>query len=125
GFARAQTLVAGDLDVAGTVGADGGEGAVGDVVVCDDDVVGAEDIDAVAILAGAAAARADPLDTVVGDDGTVARRLPAMYENAAIGTVCDDVGCDPHPAGLDAVERIVGSTRDGRALDGARNAFER
>ena len=58
-----------------------------DDVVRDDHVVGAEDVDAVAVLAGAAVARRDALDAVAGDDRAVVGRLPAMHQDAAIGAV--------------------------------------
>src|SRR5690606_35631028 len=86
-----QALVGDDLHVAGAVGADGREGAVGDVIVGDDDVAGAEDVDAVAVLAGAAAARRDALDAVAGDDGAVAAGLPATDQDAAVGSVATAV----------------------------------
>ena len=58
------------------------------------DIVGAERVDAIAVLAGAAAARLDAFDAVAGDDGAVFRRLPAMHEDAAIGAVGDGVAGD-------------------------------
>ena len=51
--------VAGDLDVVGGEAADGGEGATVDAVAGDDDAVRLGEVDAVAVLAGAAGIGAD------------------------------------------------------------------
>src|SRR6185312_9860383 len=70
-LADGAAMVADDLDGRGGIAAHRGERAAADDVVAHDHAGRAEDVDAVSILAGAAAARADGVDGVVGDDGAV------------------------------------------------------
>ena len=82
-------LVADDLDGGGGVAAHRGERAAADDVVAHDDAGGAEDVDAVAVLAGAAAARGDGVDGVVGDDGAVMPLGALPDADAAIAGAAD------------------------------------
>ena len=70
-LAEARARVGDDLDVGGGVAADGAEGAIGDAVAGDEHAAGAKDVDAVAVLAGAAAVGPDAHDAVGGDDAAV------------------------------------------------------
>ena len=58
-LARIQALVGGDLYIGTRVGADGSEGAIGDIIVRDLHAIGAVDIDAVAIFTRSAGIGAD------------------------------------------------------------------
>ena len=82
-------VVAEYLDVARRIGTHRGEGAIGNAVIGDDDAVGAENVDAIAVLAGAARLRRDTLDPVTGDDGTVIALAPAPDQDAAVAAILD------------------------------------
>ena len=120
-----RAVVAGDLHVVGRVGADGREGAVGDVVAGDDDAVGAEDVDAVSVLPGAAGLGGDARDTVAGDDGAVFALAPAMDEDAAVAAVLDRVVGDRQPGRLDHLDAGVARTAHRRARNPPGAAVER
>ena len=86
---------------------------------------GAEGVDAVAVLPGAAASRADTLDAVGEDHGAVIGDLPAMHQNAAIAAVGDGVAVDLQLARLDRIDAGIGRAADFRALDAAGHALQR
>jgi len=88
-LAGVPAVVAEYLDVARRIGTHRGEGAIGNAVIGDDDAVGAENVDAIAVLAGAARLRRDTLDPVTGDDGTVIALAPAPDQDAAVAAILD------------------------------------
>ncbi len=88
-LARAQALVGADDDVGRRVGTDRRKGAVGDMIARDQHIVGAEEVDAVAMLPGAAGPGADPGDAVAGHHGAVFALGPAVHQDAAIAAIGD------------------------------------
>ena len=107
-LAEAGADVGDDLHVGGGVAADRRVGAVGDAVAGHEHAAGAKNVDAVAVLPGAAAVGADALDAVVGDDAAVLAGLRAPDLDAVVGAVGDRVvqdvearshrGCGCRPA---------------------------
>ena len=67
-FAAVEARIGRDNGVVRRVEANGREGAAPDAVARDGDAAGTKDVDAVAILAGAAVARGDALDAIAGDE---------------------------------------------------------
>ncbi len=76
---------------AGGVAADRRIGAIGDAVAGNEHAARAENIDAVAVLARAAAVGANAHDAVVGDDAAVLAGLRAPNLDAVVGAVDDGV----------------------------------
>src|SRR5690606_26576104 len=113
-FTRTQAGIAADLAVIGAVEAHGGEGAVADVIVGDNDLIGLEDVDAVAVLPIAATAPVDIADAVGHDDGAVGAGLRAPDADAGIAAMVDAVAGDVEPT---AVHRM-----DGRVAQFAKGA---
>ena len=66
--------------------------------------MGAEYVDAVAVLAGAAVVGGDALDPVAGDDRAVLALAPALDENAAIAAILDDVVGDRQAGRFDGAD---------------------
>src|ERR1039458_714864 len=119
------TVVADDLDVGRGVAADRGKGGVADVVAAHDHVGGAKDVDRVAVLAGAAAARAGVLDPVVGDRAAIRTLVALPKPDAAIAGLGDGVGGDQQAATVVAEQRIVRRAGNGRVRDFAVAALKR
>ena len=104
-LAQRGAIVADDLDVIAGIVAHGGEGALTDDVVCHHHAIGAETVHAVAIFAGAATGRADPLDPVRQNLRAVMPFLGAPYENAIVGAVAQNVARDGKPSGVGGEDR--------------------
>ena len=104
-FAGIDAAVAGNQRVGGRIASNGGKGAIADVVVGDDASVGTEQVDAIAVLSGAAFRRANTAYAVAGDDRIVPPHIPAVNENAAVGAVGHGVVADGQPARLHRVQR--------------------
>ena len=71
----------------------------------DDHIAGAVDIDAVAVLAGAAVGGADALDAVVGDQRAVFAFCRPPHQDAVIAAVADGVAGDLKPGCIDREHR--------------------
>jgi hypothetical protein len=84
---------------------------------------GAEDIDAVAVLAGAAGAVRDPLDAVVDDHRAVVATFATPDLDAVVAGADDGIARDQETARVERMNRNVGAVDDTRrrdfALDGA------
>ena len=107
------------------VAAHGGVGAVGDAVAGDEHAAGAEDVDAVAVLAGAAGVGADARDAVAGDDAAVLAGLRAPHLDAVVAAVGDVVVHDLEARRVDAADGGLDGGGDGAVGDAAGAAFKR
>ena len=88
------------------------------MIIGNNDAIAAEQVNTVALLSGSSEAGADSFDAVAGDDRIVIACLPAVYQDAAIGTVCNMVIGHRQTGGVDAVNSGNAiSTRDGIAFD--------
>src|SRR5262249_30955913 len=90
-LAEARAGVGDDLNVRGGVAADRGVGAVVDAVARHQDIPGSKRVDAVSVLAGAAAVGADALDAVVGDDAAILTLFRAPDLDTVVGAVGDAI----------------------------------
>src|SRR5690606_19241852 len=99
-----------------------GEGAIGNVVIGNDDFVGLEDVDAITVLAVAAALPVDPADGVAGDDRAVAPGLVAPDADAGISGAGNAVAADHQAATVLAVDRRVAQFVEAAGLDRAAGA---
>ena len=106
-LAEAAAGVADDLQVGSGVAAHGGESRVADTVAAHDDVVGAEHVDGVAVLAGAAGLVHDVFDAVVDDDRAVIAGLAAPDQDAAIAGTAHGIAGDAQPARIDREDRGI------------------
>ena len=106
-LAEAAAGVADDLQVGSGVAAHGGESRVADTVAAHDDVVGAEHVDGVAVLAGAAGLVHDAFDAVVDDDRAVIARLAAPDQDAAIAGTAHGIAGDAQPARIEREDRGI------------------
>src|SRR6185312_12499200 len=118
-------LVADHLHGGRGVAAHGGEGATADDVVADDHVRRAEDVDAVAVFAGAAALRRDVLDGVAGDDAAVVALQALPDADAAVAGATDGVAAQDEAAGVGREQGRVGDGSDRVAFDDAVAVIER
>ena len=124
-LAHAGGIVGDDLHVGCTVGAHGGERAVGDAVRGHEHAAGAIDVDAVAVLACAAGPGADAVDAVHGDDGAVGTLLRAPYQNAVVGGAVDRIVRDLETFGVEAEQCRLQRAGDAAAGDEAGASCER
>jgi hypothetical protein len=108
GFARTGCRIAHDLNVAGTVCADRRESAIGDDVVDDHDVVGAESVDSIAELASSTVAGKDAFDAIPRHHRAVVARLPAMDQDTAITAVADRITRYAQTHGVYGVDACIG-----------------
>src|SRR5690606_27029987 len=106
-FPGVEADIAADLGVAGAVEPDRRESAIGNVVAGDDDAVGAEDIDAVAVLAIAAATPVDTCNAVARDDGRVSAVAAAPDADAGIAAIGDAAARDGEPEPIHGVDGRV------------------
>ena len=106
-LAEAGAGVADDLQVGRGVAAHRGESGVADAVAAHDDIVGAEHVDGVAVLAGAAGFVHDVFDAVVDDERAVIAGLAAPDQDAAIAGAAHGIAGDAQPARVD--EKIAAS----------------
>jgi hypothetical protein len=92
-----------------------------DAVAAHDDIAGAEDVDGVAVLAGATGDVVDILDAVVDDERTVVALLRPVHQNAAVAGAAHDVILDRQAARIERIDCNVRGLGDGgaghRALD--------
>ena len=107
------------------VAAHGAEGAVGDAVAGDEHAAGAENVDAVAVLAGAAAVGPDAHDAVGGDDAAVLAGLGAPHLDAVVAAVGDVVVGNLQPRRVDAADGGLDDRVDGAVGDAAGTGDER
>ena len=96
--------IAAHLRVTCRVDAHGGEGAVGNDIVRDDDAIGLEDVDAVAVLAVAAAAPVDRVDHVARNDRAIMARCVAPDADAGIAAAGNAVAADEEAAAVGTVD---------------------
>ncbi len=86
--------IADHLAVGARIGADGGEGAIGDAVCAHQHRACPEHIDTIAVLAAPAALGGDALDAVGGDEGAVLAGFRAPDENAVVAAIAHVIVAD-------------------------------
>src|SRR5690606_10861488 len=124
-FTAFEAGIAGNHGVVGGVEPDGREGAVAQAVAADGHGVGAEYVDAVAVLTIAAAIGADVVDIVVRDDGAVVPAgLARPDADAAIAAVEDAVARDVEVGIVDGEDAGFGEALDREILEPAGSAVE-
>ncbi len=125
GLAGVEAGVAADLKVAGAVARGSAEKALSAMWLPETrHAIGAKDVDAVAVLAGAAAERRDVADAVARDDRAVVGDLPAMDENAAIAAGRHGVAGDLQAGAFDRKQASVSRAGNLAALDAAGHALK-
>ena len=118
-LAEARARIGDDLDVGRSVAAHGAEGAVGDAVAGDEHAAGAKNVDAVAVLAGAAAVGPDAHDAVGGDDAAVLAGVGAPDLDAVVAAVGNVVVGNFQPRRVDAADGGLDDRVDGAVGDAA------
>src|SRR6202008_1440489 len=93
----------------GGIAAHRGERRAGDDIAAHDHIGGAEDVDGVAVLAGAAAARGDVLDAVVDHERAVLALFRAPDLDAVVAGALHNVAADRQPAGIEREDGGVGN----------------
>src|SRR5882724_3574179 len=116
--------VAGDLDVRRRVAAHAGVVAIFDAIASDDDVAGAQGVDGVAVLPGAAGARFDVLDAVVRDQRAVVADRRAQDFDTVVAGACDAVARDDQAFRIERHDRRHRGVADDVAADIALDLFE-
>ena len=94
------------------------------MIAGDDGPVGTKEIDAVAILPGAAAAGTDACNAIALNQRIVIRLGPAMHENAAIAAIADGVGGNRKARAFDGIKRIGKRAGKAGTLDPPAAAFQ-
>src|SRR5207253_4793178 len=87
-------------------------GGAADAVAAHDNIAGAEDVDSVAVLAGAASKVVDILDAVVDDERAVVALLRPVHENAAVAGAAHDVVLDRQAACIQRIDGDIRGLRD-------------
>jgi hypothetical protein len=125
-FARIVYAVALDVQVRGGIAAHGRKGAIHDAVAAHDHVCGTKNIDAIAILAGAAGAVADIFDPVVDDDRAVIAVDGAPDLDAVVARAIDPVARNQETRSVEDVNCSIGNVGERRAahLTAGRDADE-
>ena len=111
-LAEAGAGVADDLQVRRRVAAHRREGGVADAVAAHDDIAGAEDIDSVAVLAGAAGSGGNVLDAVVDDERAVIAGRATPDQNAAIAGAAHRVAGNAQAARVEREDANVSGADD-------------
>jgi hypothetical protein len=123
-LAEAGAGVADDLQVRRRVAAHRREGGVADAVAAHDDIAGAEDIDSVAVLAGAAGPGGNVLDAVVDDERAIIAGRATPDQNAAIAGAAHRVAGNAQAARVEREDANV-SGADDVSGDGPLDRLER
>ena len=116
-LAHVGDAVAFDLEVRGGIAAHRRERAVADAVAAHDHIGGAEYVDGVAVLAGAAGAVVDRLDAVVDDHGAVVAGSAAPDLDAVVAGAGNGVARDQQRARIEGMDRDVGAVGQDRVDD--------
>ena len=114
-LAEAAAGVADDLQVGRAGAAHRGERGVADAVAAHDDVVGAEHVDGIAVLAGTSGFIGDVFDAVVDDERAVVAGLAAPDQNAAVAGALHRIAGDAQACGIVGEDRVIGGVDDGDA----------